>query len=204
MPLSQQKCSQFRPSPTFLQQSQIAEQAHRLTALVNDLLDVSRIQAGRLELRLAACDLVELCQQAVEEQRMSTERHIDLDVPAEPVLVLADSERLGQVFQNLLGNALKYSDPQTRVQVTLTRRDGQAQVQVQDQGVGIKSDEVPLIFERFYRASTARAGKERGLGLGLAICKEIVERHQGRIWAASEEGQGSTFAFELPLAVDRP
>src|SRR5262249_48694059 len=97
----------------------------------------------------------------------------------------------------------KYSDLQTRIQVSLTRPNGRAQVRVQDHGVGIPSDELPMIFERFFRARTAREGNQRGLGLGLAISKEIIERHHGRIWAESEEGQGSTFAFELPLAKEK-
>lgn len=180
--------------------SKIAEQSNRLTALVNDLLDVSRIQAGKLELRLDDCDLAALCRQAVEEQQTSTERAIDLTLPKEPVVLQADCERLGQVLNNLISNALKYSDPKTRVHVILTRQGQQAQVRVQDQGVGIPSDELPFIFERFFRARTAREGNQRGLGLGLAISKEIIERHQGHIWAESEEGQGSTFVFELPLA----
>jgi signal transduction histidine kinase len=196
------KVPQTSPGVSEAQDSlgKIAEQSNRLTGLVNDLLDVSRIQAGKLELRLAECNLSALCQQAAEEQQMSTERSIDLSLPAEPVVLRADSERLGQVMNNLIGNALKYSDPKTRVLVSLTSQNGQAQVQVQDHGVGIPSDELPMIFARFFRARTARQGNQRGLGLGLAICKEIIERHHGRIWAESEEGAGSTFTFELPLA----
>lgn len=148
--------------------AKILQQSDRLTALVDDLLDVSRIQAGKLDLRLAVCDLVALCQQAAEEQYTSTERPIDLALPSEPVLLLADSERIGQVLHNLIGNALKYSDPQTRVQVTLTCQNGQAEVRVQDQGVGIPSDEVSMIFARFFsrpdgpRGSPARTGAGAG------------------------------------------
>jgi signal transduction histidine kinase len=197
-----EKILQTAPATSAAQESltKITAQSDRLTALVDDLLDVSRIQAGMLELRLAQCDLAALCQQAVEEQHTSTERLIDLALPTGPMLLLADSERIGQVLQNLIGNALKYSDAQARVQVTLTCQNGQAEVRVYDQGVGIPSDEVPRIFERFFRARTAREGPQRGLGLGLAICKEVIERHQGRIWAESVEGKGSMVAFALPLA----
>jgi signal transduction histidine kinase len=196
------KLSDASPATSAAQESlnKITEQSNRLTALVNDLLDVSRIQAGKLELRLDDCDLSALCQQAVEEQQTTTERTIDLTVPAEPVVLQADCERLGQVLNNLIGNALKYSDRQTRVQVALTCQNGRARVRVQDQGVGIPHDELALVFERFFRARTAREGNQRGLGLGLTICKEIIERHQGCIWAESEEGKGSIFMFELPLA----
>ncbi len=86
------------------------------------------------------------------------------------------------------------------MRLTLTCQAGKALVSVQDQGVGIPEDELPMIFERFFRARTARNGSQRGLGLGLAICKEIIERHHGRIWVESEEGKGSRFSFELPLA----
>jgi signal transduction histidine kinase len=199
------KLSDASPATIAAQESlgKIAEQSNRLTALVNDLLDVSRIQAGKLELRLDDCNLTVLCQQAVEEQQTGSERAIDLTLPEEPVLLRADCERLGQVLNNLINNALKYSDPTTRVHVTLACQNEWAQVRVQDHGVGIPSDELPLIFERFFRARTAREGNQRGLGLGLTICKEIIERHHGYIWAESVEGQGSVLVFELPLAKER-
>jgi signal transduction histidine kinase len=177
----------------------INQQADKLTGLVNDLLDVSRIQAGKLELRLEPCDLAALCRQAVEEQELTNGRRIDLTLPAGPVCVSADSERLSQVLSNLLTNAIKYSAGERPVCLALTSRARKAVVTVTDEGVGIPKDELPLIFDRFFRARTARNGSQRGLGLGLAICKEIVERHQGHIWATSEEGKGSQFTFELPL-----
>ena len=179
--------------------SRINQQADRLTGLVNDLLDVSRIQAGKLELRLETCDLAALCRQAVEEQQLASGRTITLIGQEAPLPLTADCERLGQVLSNLLTNALKYSADDRPVRVLLSRRDHSALVQVQDEGVGIPKEELPLIFDRFFRARTARNGPQRGLGLGLAICKEIVERHHGHIWATSEEGKGSTFTVELPL-----
>jgi signal transduction histidine kinase len=184
--------------------TKINQQADRLTGLVNDLLDVSRIQAGKLELRLEICDLAVLCRQSVEEHALTNGRTIDLDLPARPVFVSADSERIGQVLSNLLINAFKYSAADRPVRVALTCHLGKALVSVEDDGVGIPKDELPLIFERFFRARTARNGPQRGVGLGLAICKEIVERHHGRIWAESEEGKGSRFAVELPLARELP
>jgi signal transduction histidine kinase len=178
----------------------IAQQADRLTWLVNDLLDVSRIQAGKLELRLELCDLAAVCRQVVEEHEMTSGRAIELYLPVGPVSVAGDSERLGQVLSNLLANAIKYSADDCPVRLTLTCQTRKALVSVEDRGVGIPEDELPMIFERFFRARTARNGSQRGLGLGLAICKEIIERHRGRIWAESEEGKGSRFSFELPLA----
>jgi two-component system sensor histidine kinase VicK len=103
------------------------------------------------------------------------------------------------VLSNLLTNALKYSNADSPVCLMLTDPPGEAFIKVEDKGVGIPKAELPLIFDRFFRASTARSGSQRGLGLGLAICKEIVERHHGHIWATSEEGKGSQFMVALPL-----
>ncbi len=177
----------------------INQQTDKLTGLINDLLDVSRIQAGRLELRLELCDLTTLCRQAAEEQELTSGRSIDVCLPDEPMIITADAERLGQVLSNLLTNAVKYSAADRPVRLSLTRQAKQAMVTVEDKGVGIPKDELPLIFDQFFRARTAREGSQRGLGLGLAICKEIVERHQGCIWATSEEGVGSQFHVMLPL-----
>jgi signal transduction histidine kinase len=178
----------------------INHQTDKLTSLVNDLLDVSRIQAGKLELRLEMCDLAVLCRQAAEEQGMTSGRRIEVYLKAAPVFVRADAERLSQVLSNLLTNAVKYSDADLPVRLTLNSQKKTALLIVEDEGVGIPQDELPLIFDRFFRASTARSGSQRGLGLGLAICKEIIERHQGQIWATSEEGKGSRFTVMLPLA----
>jgi signal transduction histidine kinase len=180
--------------------TKITQQADKLTGLVNDLLDVSRIQAGRLDLHLETCDLTALCRREAEEQELTSGRKIDLSLPDEPIWISADRERMGQVLSNLLTNACKYSAAERPVRLMLTCQGGKALVSVADEGVGIPKDELPLIFDRFFRARTARDGSQRGLGLGLAICKEIVERHQGRIWATSEEGVGSQFTVELPLA----
>jgi signal transduction histidine kinase len=177
----------------------INQQSDKLTSLINDLLDVSRIQAGKLDLRREPCDLGILCRQAIEEQELTTGRPIKADLPAGPVVVFADRDRLGQVLSNLLTNALKYSAADSSVCLILRRTSDEALMTVEDHGVGIPQDELPFIFDRFFRASTARNGSQRGLGLGLAICKEIVERHQGRIWATSEEGKGSQFTVMLPL-----
>ncbi|HEU5199053.1 MAG TPA: ATP-binding protein, partial [Ktedonobacterales bacterium] len=175
----------------------INQQTDRISSLVNDLLDVSRIQAGKLDFRMEPCDLAVLCRQAIEEQQLASGRPISFVASGEPVPITADSERIGQVLNNLLTNALKYSDENRPVRVLLSHQEKRALIQVQDEGVGIPGDELFLIFDRFFRARTARNGPQRGLGLGLAICKEIVERHNGHIWATSEEGKGSTFTIEL-------
>src|SRR6185437_5941554 len=132
----------------------INHQTDKLTGLINDLLDVSRIQAGRLDLRLEQCDLAALCRQTAEEQEMTSGRRIEVCLKTAPVFVWADAERLAQVLSNLLTNAVKYSNADRPVRLELTNREDKALLTVEDKGVGIPQDELPLIFDRFFRAST--------------------------------------------------
>jgi len=128
---------------------------------------------------------------------LDTDR-IQLDVPEELPLVSADYNRLERVFTNLLSNALKYSDTDTPVVVRALQVGEMVEIAITDQGKGIPPDDLPHLFERFYRAQGAR--KADGIGLGLYIAKALVEAHGGRIWVESEEGKGSTFSFTLPVA----
>lgn len=175
----------------------------RIERLVNDLLDASRIESGKLALRIERCDLAEVCRQAIAEQRESAERDIAANLPDAPIWVEADADRIEQVLANLLSNALKYSAPDSPVTLTLETHDGEAIVSVEDQGVGIPPDAVDHLFERFYRVPgvQVQSGSGVGLGLGLFISREIVERHGGRIWADSVVGVGSVFGLALPLAM---
>ncbi len=177
----------------------INEQTRRLNALVEDLLDLSSIRAGKIPLSMGKCDLAQLCRVVVEEQRLLSSRAIDLAAPSEPVITEADGERLSQVITNLVSNALKYSPEASTVLVRLSKKDRKAQIEVQDDGPGIAKEELQNIFEPFYRAAHARKSSQNGMGLGLAICKDIVERHSGSIWCESSPGKGSTFFVELPL-----
>lgn len=180
----------------------IDEQTYRLNALVDDLLSLGSMRAGKLELRLDACDLRDVCRSVVEDQRLLTERPIEFAAPATALMVQADSDRLSQVLVNLISNAVKYSPEDRPVQVRVSQQDAYAVLQVQDEGVGIPKEEQKRIFETFYRTSDAQASNKSGWGLGLAICKDIVERHNGRIRCESEQGKGSTFLVELPLSSD--
>jgi PAS domain S-box-containing protein len=175
----------------------------RIERLVNDLLDASRIESGKLALRIERCDLAEVCRQAIAEQHESAERDITGHLPDAPIWVEADADRIEQVLANLLSNALKYSAPESPVTLTLETHDGEAIVSVEDQGVGIPPDAVDHLFERFYRVPgvQVQSGSGVGLGLGLFISREIVERHGGRIWADSVVGVGSVFGLDLPLAM---
>jgi signal transduction histidine kinase len=179
--------------------NKINDQTQRLTTLINDLMDVSSIRAGKVELHKRKCDLNDVCREVVEDQRLLSGRVITLDEPSEPVKLQVDDGRLAQVFVNLIGNAVKYSPEASPVEIGISKQNHSAFVRVRDHGKGIPRDQQERIFETFYRAPDAQTSSKRGLGLGLAISKDIVERHEGRIWCESEPGQGSTFFVELPL-----
>ena len=174
----------------------------RMETLVNDLVDISRIESGKLALRLERVSLIALCKQAMEEQIVATDRVIVFEATGDPFEVEVDGDRIGQVLVNLLSNALKYSAAHTPVTLTLERDEDTAIVRVHDEGPGIPSEALSRIFERFYRVPgiEVQVGSGVGLGLGLYISHEIVERHGGRIWVESETGAGSTFCVALRLA----
>lgn len=172
--------------------------------LVNDLLDASRIQTQTLQLLMAPCNLVSIVQEAVEDQRQIVPaRAIHLETPAgKDVPVYGDADRLVQVVTNYLTNALKYSSTDRPVEVRL-RVEGQiAQVSVRDEGPGLPSAEHERIWERFYRVPgiEVQSGSGGGLGVGLHVCRTIIERHGGQVGVDSRPGEGSTFWFTLPLA----
>ena len=174
-------------------------QTHRLNALVDELLDLNNLRTGKLDLKIRAFNLIGLCREVVEDQQLLTGRTIGLDMAQVPIILQADYERLSQVLVNLLNNALKYSPEGAPVKVTVERSDYDALMQVSDIGPGIPKDQQARIFEAFYRSPDVQFSSKSGLGLGLTICKEIVERHHGRIWCDSTEGEGSAFFVEVPL-----
>jgi signal transduction histidine kinase len=170
--------------------------------LVSDLLDVSRIQANRLELRSDVCDLAAIVSECVEDQRAAhPTRALSLTLPAHEIPILADADRISQVVTNYLTNALKYSAAAMPVDVSLSEADGFVRVSVRDQGPGLLPEEHQLVWQRFYRVPgiSVRSGSGVGLGLGLYICRTIVERHHGQVGVQSTQGQGSVFWFTLPI-----
>lgn len=172
--------------------------------LIGELLDVSRIQAQTLELALTHCDLVSLVREVVENQRLVTpHRAIQLDLPGEPISILADPDRIRQVVSNYLTNALKYSSEEQRVQVGLQVEGQHTRVWVRDHGPGLSSQAQQHLWERFYRVPEVKvqSGSEGGLGLGLYLCRTLIALHQGSVGVQSTPGQGSTFWFTIPLAV---
>lgn len=181
-----------------------SRQLVRMDRLVGDLLDTSRIQAGKLEMRLERCDLLEIVRDAVQEQRTAwPTRTISLDLPRHAVApLLADADRIGQVVTNYLTNALKYSPGEQPVAARVRMQDGVAYVEIADKGPGLSPEQCERLFARFYRVPgiEQQSGSGVGLGLGLYICKTIVERHGGRVGVESVQGMGSTFWFTVPCA----
>ena len=189
--------------PDFVRESGqiIVEEADRLTELIDNLLDASRIQAGALSLRLEPVDLVEIARKSVERfQTQGSSHHFVLDFPDDLPLVKADDRRLRQVFDNLIGNAVKYSPQGGEIVVGARREDGRVRVYVRDEGVGIPEEEQEAIFEPFYRVDSSLRRKAQGAGLGLFLVRAIVRAMGGDIWVESEAGKGSTFYFTLPVA----
>jgi signal transduction histidine kinase len=170
--------------------------ADRVTRLLSDLLDVSRIDAGRLELRRKEFDLAAMAEGIVGRFELQHDGHkFQLSFPDGFPRVYADPDKIEQVLTNLVENAVKYSDGGA-VTVTGQVTDTEVEVAVRDQGVGIPADQLPLIFTKFYRR--AGHGSPSGTGLGLFIARGLVEAHDGRIWADSSPDQGSTLRFRLP------
>jgi len=172
-----------------------------LSLMVQELVELSRIESGKVPLHLVAIHPGDLLQPPVERLRLQAERaglQLEVDCPADLPFVLADPPRMEQVIVNLLHNAIKFTPPGGKVILTARQEGDTINFSVEDNGEGISLEDLPRIFERFYKADRARSGG--GTGLGLAIARHLVEAHAGRIWAESVQGQGSTFTFSLPLA----
>lgn len=176
----------------------IKRQAQRLDTLIDQLLDVSRMERGQFNIDRQPLDLTGLVTQVVERTRLTLTSHtLTLTSPDASVLVLGDDLRLEQVVQNLLNNAVKYSPAGGSVVVTLGQTGSDAILEVTDRGIGIPTEAQPRLFDSFFRAGNA--GQQHGFGIGLYVVKEIVTQHGGRIDVESAEGQGSTFRVVVPL-----
>jgi two-component system sensor histidine kinase KdpD len=181
----------------------IDEETEKLEHMIDELLDASRLQAGRLPMDVKPLALDDLVTRAVDKARPALEasgHEVTVRLAAANVPVLADALRIEQVLDNLLENAARYSDEGSPVEVTVATEDGDALVSVTDRGEGVPLAELERIFEPFYRGRNANARGVRGAGLGLAICRGIVEAHGGKIWGESGHDRTTTFALTLPLA----
>jgi K+-sensing histidine kinase KdpD len=178
----------------------IRTNAQRLATLANDILALSRVEHGELELADDRIDVVDVLRSAIES--VAAEREIVSEFRLPSAFVRGDTDRLRQVFDNLLRNAIKYSPGGEPLRVSLTESGAGFAIVVEDRGIGIPPDEIPKLFNRFARASNARKAKIAGTGVGLFIVKTIVERHGGNVALASTLGSGSTFTVNLP-AIER-
>lgn len=175
----------------------IVREARRLSGLVLELLDAARLEQGKLIGEREPVDLAALARDLAGRETYEG-RRITVSADA-PVVGNYDPHRIGQVLENLVENAVKYSSEESEVHVCVTKRDGQALIDVRDEGIGIPPEDLPQIFDRFHRASNVDDRRFAGMGLGLFMCKGIVEQHGGRIWVESRVGAGSTFHVALPL-----
>ena len=182
--------------------SAIARQSSHLQRLVDDLLELARIDAGQVPIEPRPTSLTRLVREALDNHRLAADaRDVTVHNGVTRILAVAgDPFRLRQVLDNLLSNAIKYTTPGGTVTVSAEQRGNRVRLSIADTGIGIPEDEYPKLFTRFFRASTAVAGKVEGTGLGLAITKAIVERHGGTITACANPGSGTIFTVELPAA----
>jgi histidine kinase len=184
--------------------SQIHAEAQRLSRLVDDLQELSRVESRAAQLNLRSANLAFLAQtvsKRLQHQFDGKQVLLTLTLPRVPVFVLADEDRIIQVITNLVGNALQYTPSGGTVSVLIEGEKEEARVSVQDTGYGIPAEHLKHIFDRFYRVDKSRSRAHGGSGIGLTIAKHLVEAHGGRIWAESAgENKGSVFIFTLPLA----
>jgi PAS domain S-box-containing protein len=179
------------------------EDVERLTYLVNNLLDLSRIESGRLELDIAAVDPVQIVNLSVEPLKRQIEdkgAELVFDIQGSPNLVDADANKIGWVVNNLVGNALRYTEAGGKITIGAVQKGERVHIWVQDTGPGIPREYQDKIFEKFFQVKRKGVVGTGGVGLGLTISKEIVRAHAGRIWVESEEGKGSKFVFTLPVS----
>lgn len=184
----------------------IEEQSFHMERMLKDLLDAAKILQGHFTVRPVQANLVRLCEQSISTQRAITGRNIVARLPKNAVPMLADPDALQRMFGHLLLNAALYSPADSPIEVTLGQdaaglkgHPQQVLVSVRDEGTGIATEELTAIFEQFYRGNAGREAEASGLGLGLALCKEIAHLHGGEIWVTSQRPGGSTFFVMLPI-----
>lgn len=179
--------------------SRMDAQVKRLTNLIGDLLDVTKINSGKLQFNNTVFDFNPMVKELIEELQRTSEKHTLIEKFNEAGMVFGDRERISQVITNLITNAIKYSPTEDKIVIYTAIENGEVTLCVQDYGIGIPEDKLERVFEQFYRVSGDMQHTFPGLGLGLYISSEIIKREGGRIWVNSNEGQGSTFCFALPL-----
>lgn len=174
-------------------------QTNRLQELVSDLLDVTRLQTGKLTYNKEEFNLNQLALESIRQLQTTTNHQKIIMTKSEEITVIADRFRIQQVLINLITNAIKYSPENSNISLQIKKKGDMALVSVKDKGIGVAKDQKKKIFERLYQAATTDDKKFPGLGMGLYISKQIIKRHRGKIWVESQEQKGSTFYFTLPI-----
>lgn len=178
----------------------VQAQVWKMNDMIDGFLNMNRPDAGKLVLTKTDFDLAELLHEIEEDLQATVSSH-DLSFPdMVPTYIHADRERISQVLHNLINNALKYSSPGLPVTISFVDREDSVQLNVKDLGYGIDRADQPHLFDRYYRAKNPRTKHVQGFGIGLYLCEEIVQQHQGKIWVESEPNKGATFSFIIPKA----
>ena len=170
-----------------------------LTALINDFLDIQRMESGKQTYEKKFIDITSILQNVIELQEVNTSLHkINLSIELEETMILGDRNKIEQVFTNLLSNAIKYSPNGGNIFIRVYGSDNMVSIDIKDEGLGIPEDAIPNLFQQFYRVDNSDRRRIGGTGLGLAIVQEIVKAHGGTISVSSEYGKGSTFTTQFP------
>lgn len=180
--------------------TKVIEQVKKMTAMINGFLNISRLESGKILLKKTEFNLEELITENMEEAELLAGKHQLSLQPCGPVTVSADRDKIGSVISNLISNAIKYSPDGKEIEISCEIRGQNALISVKDKGMGIGKEDLPRLFERYYRVESDQTQLISGFGIGLYLSAEIILHHQGKIWAESEPGKGSTFFFTLPLA----
>ena len=174
-------------------------QIKRMTAMINGFLNISRLEAGKIQIEKQPVDICKLLNEILEETRMTAGTHEIVMTACTPIIIDADPDRISSVVSNLISNAVKYSPKGKTVEVECKTADKMVVISVKDEGMGIKPQDIDKIFDRYYRVESNHTRHISGFGIGLYLSAEIVHRHGGQIWAESKSGKGSTFSFTLPM-----
>ena len=177
----------------------VHSQVKKMTTLINGFLNTSSFEAGKIYLNEQTFEINDLLNEVVEEVTLITANHNFVVMPSPTVSVKADRDKIGQVINNFLTNAVKYSPKGKSIDISCKESNGNIQVSVKDQGIGIKPQDQEKLFDRYFRIESVQNQTISGFGLGLYLSAEIIHRHKGKVWVESEMGKGSTFYFSLPL-----
>lgn len=176
------------------------EQTEHLKHLIEELMDLSKLDAGRFEVKISEVDINDVIKKVISNLKQKYDESritIRNKIPDQLPLVMADSLRMMQVFDNILGNAIKFTNPKGQITISAFEKDSKVEFCVEDNGVGIPDGKIDRVFDRFYQVDSTTKRKHGGCGLGLTITKSIIDLHNGRIWAESKVGSGTKFFFEL-------